>query len=119
MARVRVDEQTWREFRQAVGYRPIAERLGELVARDVAAYRRHRLRAGDLQGREVLDALERADHLSRDLAAVTERLERFRKAFPNDGSRPTSWPQGKAAHRPVQAEGGGRPPGDQRNQWEA
>ncbi len=111
MARVRVDEPTWREFRQAVGYRPIAERLGELVARDVAAYRRHQLQAGDLHARAVLDALDRADALSRDLAAITERLEQLRPAPPNDGHNVESGPQRMAAHRPILGEDAERPAG--------
>src|SRR6266851_5132495 len=75
MARVRVDERTWREFRQAVGMQSIAERLGELVARDVAAHRRRQLRAGELDAHEVVDALTQARELSRDLDEITARLE--------------------------------------------
>src|SRR6266851_5576160 len=75
MARVRVDEQTWREFRHAIGPYTVAERLGELVVRDVAEWRRRRLRAGELDAREVQQALEQAHALGRDLAAIAKRLE--------------------------------------------
>lgn len=112
MARVRVDEHTWREFRQAVGYKTITDRLGELVARDVAAHQRHRLRAGELHARAVLDALERACELARDLAAITERLERMRPAPPKDINKLGARPEGTAAHRPILGEDGDRPRGD-------
>jgi hypothetical protein len=75
MARVRVDEHTWREFRHAIGPLTISQRLGELVLRDVAERRRRRLHAGQLDAREVQQALQQAHALGRDLAAITKRLE--------------------------------------------
>ena len=75
MARVRVDDQTWREFRHELGPNTVAQRLGELVARDLGERRRRRLHTGQLDRREVQQALEQAAELSRDLAAITRRLE--------------------------------------------
>lgn len=39
MVRVRVDEQTWQGFRHEIGPNTVAERLGELVVRDLAERR--------------------------------------------------------------------------------
>ncbi len=75
MARVRVDEQTWQDFRHEIGPRTVAERLGELVVRDLAERRRRRLHTGELDQREVQQALDQARTISRDLAAITKRLE--------------------------------------------
>lgn len=75
MARVRVDDQTWREFRHEIGPSTVAQRLGELVARDLGERRRRRLHNGQLDPREVEQALEEAAELGRDLAAITRRLE--------------------------------------------
>ena|SRR6266851_781416 len=75
MARVRVDEQTWREFRHVIGPATVSQRLSELVLRDLAERRRRRLHAGQLDAREVQQALEQTHALSRDLAAITKRLE--------------------------------------------
>ena len=80
MARVRTDEEAWREFRAGVGAGTVAERLGALVAREVSAQRRRRSRAGELDAREVMDALAAARELAGDLAAITERLERLSQA---------------------------------------
>ena len=75
MARVRVEAQAWREFRHAIGPLTVSQRLGELVLRDLAERCRRRLHAGQLDAREVQQALEQAQALSRDLAAITKRLE--------------------------------------------
>ncbi len=75
MARVRVEEQTWRDFRHEIGPHTVAERLGELVVRDLAECRRRRLHTGELDQRELQQALEEARALSRDLQAITKRLE--------------------------------------------
>jgi len=106
MARVRVDDQTWREFRQSVGAKPIAERLGELVAREAAAHRRHQLRTDELGARAVLDALERAEQLNGELAAITGRLELLRNVPPG-GVRATTRPERPAGYRPIPVEEGG------------
>jgi hypothetical protein len=75
MARVRVDDETWREFRRELGPNTVAKRLGELVKRDLGERRRRRLDNGQLDPREVQQALEQAAELGRDLAAITRRLE--------------------------------------------
>lgn len=76
MARVRVDEETWREFRAGIAA-TVAERLGELVVREVSAQRRHRVRDGQADAGEVFDALAAARELGVDLVAITARLERL------------------------------------------
>jgi hypothetical protein len=75
MARVRIGDQTWREFRHEIGPNTVAQRLGELVVRDLGERRRRRLHTGQLDQREVHHALEQAAELTRDLAAITKRLE--------------------------------------------
>lgn len=76
MARVRVSDEVWAEFRAAVGWQPINLYLGELVRRDVERHRSRRLRAGQLNDREVIDALDRASELHVEIAAIVDRLER-------------------------------------------
>ncbi|MDQ3880977.1 MAG: hypothetical protein M3295_07890 [Chloroflexota bacterium] len=85
MARVRVDDQTWREFRHEIGSSTVAQRLGELVARHLGERRRRRLHNGQLEAREVQQALEQAAELSRDLAAITRRLEALNKVRDRSG----------------------------------
>jgi hypothetical protein len=80
MARVHVADEVWADFRAAAGHRPISEVLGELVTREVDRYRSRRLRDGQLDPREVIDALERAAQQQAELAAIVERLERLRRA---------------------------------------
>ena len=76
MARVQVDDAIWADFRALAGYRPVSEVLGELVTREVERYRSRRLREGELDDREVVEALERAREQQQDLQAIVERLER-------------------------------------------
>jgi hypothetical protein len=78
MARVAVPSDVWADFRAAIGYRPIAEALGDLVEREVERYRSRRLRDGQLEPRELLDALDRAREQQADLEAVVARLEALR-----------------------------------------
>jgi predicted DNA-binding protein (UPF0278 family) len=78
MARVQVSDELWADFRALAGYRPISEVLGELVIREVERYRSRRLRAGELDDREVLEALVRAREQQSDLAAIVARLEALR-----------------------------------------
>jgi DNA polymerase III epsilon subunit-like protein len=75
MARVRVTDEIWAEFRAAVGWMPINLYLGELVSREVERERSRSLRAGKLADREVIDALERARELHEQLSAIVEWLE--------------------------------------------
>lgn len=56
MARVQVDDETWREFRVVAGGRSISEVLGELV-----------------------EALARARDRAEDLQAIVTRLESLRE----------------------------------------
>src|SRR4051812_48862441 len=75
MARVRVDDDVWRDFRASAGARPVAVVLGELVEREVERERAKRIRDGSADDAELLAALERARELYGDLAAVIARLE--------------------------------------------
>ena len=79
MARVAVADEVWADFRAAAGYRPVSEVLGELVEHEVARYRSRRLRDGQLEPREVVEALERARDQQDDLAAIVGRLEALRE----------------------------------------
>jgi hypothetical protein len=75
-ARVRVDDAVWRDFREAIGDRSVAEVLGNFVEAEVARW--HRRRASDdrsLTDRELAEALERAQTLSTTLTAIVARLE--------------------------------------------
>jgi hypothetical protein len=75
MARVQVDDATWADFRALAGYRPISEVLGEMVTREVERSRSRRLRDGQLDDRQLIDALKRAREQQADLAAIVERVE--------------------------------------------
>jgi uncharacterized LabA/DUF88 family protein len=79
MARVQVPDDVWADFRAAAGHRPISEVLGDLVIREVDRYRSRRLRDGQLDPREIADALEQAARQQADLAAIVERLERLQR----------------------------------------
>jgi hypothetical protein len=76
MARVRVSDELWAEFRVAAGWQPINLYLGELVRREVDRHRSRRARAGQLEDRELVDALERARELHEQLSALIHGLER-------------------------------------------
>jgi hypothetical protein len=78
MARVAVADDVWADFRAAAGHRAISEVLGELVEREVARYRSQRLRDGQVDSRELLEALDRARQQQEDLAALVARLEALR-----------------------------------------
>ncbi|MFP5363047.1 MAG: hypothetical protein ACLGI5_09990 [Thermoleophilia bacterium] len=79
MARVQVDDETWREFRLLAGHRSIANVLGELVEREVRRARSSQLRDGQLTDRELIEALARARDQAEDLQAVVVRLEALRQ----------------------------------------
>ena len=79
MARVQVSYDVWADFRTAAGNRPISEVLGELVSREVDRYGSTRLRQGQLEPSELIDALEDARRQQQDLALIVERLERLRQ----------------------------------------
>ena len=78
MARVRVPDDVWADFRALAGYRPVSEVLGELVSREVQRYRSRRLRQGQIDDREVIEALGRAREQQAELALIVERLEALR-----------------------------------------
>lgn len=75
MARVHVDDETWRGFKNAAGDTAISELLGQLVARHVHRHEACQAEAGTMDDRDLLGALERAIELQRDLDRLVERLE--------------------------------------------
>ena len=76
MARVQVADEVWADFRSLAGDRPIAAVLGELVTREVTRDRSRRGREGQLDDRELVDALDRARTTQAELETIAERLER-------------------------------------------
>jgi hypothetical protein len=54
--------------------------LGELVTGEVDRDRSKRLRDGELEAREITEALEQAGRQLADLAAIVERHEALRRA---------------------------------------
>jgi hypothetical protein len=79
MARVQVADDVWADFRAAALHRPLSEVLGELVTREVDRYRSRRLRDGQLDPREITEALAYAARQQADLAIIVERLERLQR----------------------------------------
>lgn len=82
MARVQVPDDVWADFKSLAGYRPMSELIGELVTREVERYRSRRLREGQLEPDQLLEALERARQQQADLQAIVERLEALRAESP-------------------------------------
>jgi predicted CopG family antitoxin len=76
MARVRVSEDTWAEFRRLAGAKSVSEVLGRLVEREVS--RVHRKTAE--KSSEVLEAVREARALRDEFEALAERLERQSKS---------------------------------------
>lgn len=66
--------------RALAGNRPVSEVLGEMVTREVERYRSRRLREGELDDREVIEALGRAKEQQQELQVIVERLERVAEA---------------------------------------
>lgn len=76
MARVRVSDDVWADFRAAAGDRPLSSLLAELVETEVRRHRRERLEAGAVEDRELVAVLDEARELHADLTAAIARLER-------------------------------------------
>lgn len=74
-ARVSVTNEVWREFKGAVGQRPIGARLGELVEREVERHRARRIRENDVDDQELLAALDRGREMAKDMQDLVVRLE--------------------------------------------
>lgn len=74
-ARVRVDDEVWREFRAAIGDVPIASYLGQMVEAEVGRDRTRRLHADRVPNSELLTAITRARALRDELVALVDRLE--------------------------------------------
>lgn len=79
-ARVRVDDETWAEFRRLLCERSVAEALGSHVEREVARWQLERVSRAELSEQEVLEALERVEAATVTLAALAVRLERRLRA---------------------------------------
>jgi hypothetical protein len=79
MARVAVSDEIWTEFRYAIGTRSVAQALGDLVESEVERSRSRRVREGELQPRELLEAIDRAHQAQDDLAALVTRLEALQR----------------------------------------
>lgn len=75
-ALVRVDDETWAEYRRLLGERSVAEALGSYVEREVARARLARASQTELNEREVLEALERVEAAGATLEALAGRLQR-------------------------------------------
>jgi hypothetical protein len=75
MARVHVDDATWQTFKSVTGYTPISEVLGQLVTHHVHNHQARQAAAGELGDPELLEALERARELQRELRLLIQRLE--------------------------------------------
>ena len=78
-------DEDWQTFRVLLSGRSIAEALGDLVEREVSAYRR-RLAQRDAAAAEVLAALQASRELQGELATIVDRLERLAGA-PTQGER--------------------------------
>lgn len=74
-ARVRVDDETWAEYRRLLGERSLAEALGSHVEREVARAQRERATQAQLNEREVLEALERVEAAGATLETLAGRLQ--------------------------------------------
>jgi len=76
MARVTVNDETWQDFRLLAERRGgVSRTLAELVSREVRRHLEQELRAGTAAAHEALAALDEARELTRQLGAVTDRLE--------------------------------------------
>lgn len=80
-ARVRVDDEVWRDFKLAARG-SISRALGTLVEEEVDRYRARELAAGRVSDREMLDALARAEELEARASEIVGRLERLRAVRP-------------------------------------
>lgn len=74
-ARVRVDDETWAEYRRSLGERSVAEALALHVEREVAQWRRRRAAEVDLTERDAVEVLERVEAATETLKVLASRLE--------------------------------------------
>ena len=74
-ARVRVDDETWAEYRRSLGERSVAEALALHVEREVAQWRRRRSAEVDLTERDAVEVLERIEAATETLKVLASRLE--------------------------------------------
>ena len=76
MARVRVTDDVWADFRAAAGQQPLSYVLADLVEREERRYRQRRVEDGRAGDEEVLAALHDARQLRDELTTIVARLER-------------------------------------------
>jgi DTW domain-containing protein YfiP len=75
-ARVRVADETWREFRMAVvGDSAVATYLGQMVETEVSRHRVCSMRLARASNAELISAVERATALRDELVELVDRLE--------------------------------------------
>jgi hypothetical protein len=86
MARVRVSDDVWADFRAAAGSRPLASLLAELVEAEVRRYRRERVAAGDMTGRKPPP---KGGHESVESARRAEAMRRLGPIPATRSGRPT------------------------------
>jgi predicted CopG family antitoxin len=76
MARVRVADDVWTDFKAVAGDSSMSSVLGELVERDVRRHRERRIRDGSVDDRELIEALNRAEQLHGELSTMVDWLRR-------------------------------------------
>src|SRR5688500_3715354 len=76
-ARARASDEDWQTCRIAPARRPSAEARGDLVEREVSAYRRRLAQRDAAVAAEVLAALQASRELHAELATIVDRLERL------------------------------------------
>jgi len=74
-ARVRASDEDWQTFRVSLAGRSVAEALGDLVEREMSAYRRRLAQRDDAATADVLAALQASRELHAELATIVARLE--------------------------------------------
>ncbi|WP_205698912.1 hypothetical protein [Conexibacter sp. SYSU D00693] len=74
-ARVRVDDETWAEWRHVLGERSVAEALGAYVELEVARARKRRASRSEISEREAVEVLERIEATQATLEKLVNRLE--------------------------------------------
>lgn len=92
-ARVRVSDELWRDFRQAIGDRHVSEALADCVEQEVARWHAARLRnAENLTADEIQAALRRIGELEKSLERLTVRLSRAARPVHREPT-PGPWDQ--------------------------
>jgi len=83
MARIRISDDIWVEFRRLTGSHSISAALGKLVEREVIRLNRKRAE----RPFEVLQAVRDARAVADEFQALAERLERLEKVRDSEESQ--------------------------------